>query len=117
MKKILILLTIAFALASCSDDAKWIPGLWTDGDVIETFPGDTVHVKGQVSNYIGINSVVLSCEDWGVNKVINSSLLSASGPDAINNSYTDSPALSKKPIFNFMDDDNEAAAHSNDIEW
>jgi|GEM_PF-3580303 hypothetical protein len=45
------------------------------------------------------------------------SLLSASGPDTINNSYTDSPALSKKPIFNFMDDDNEAAAHSNDIEW
>ncbi len=84
MKKILTLLTIALALASCSDDAKWAPGLWTDADVIETFPGDTVHVKGQVSNYIGINNVVLSCADWGINKVYD---LAAHKPKVFNYDY------------------------------
>ena len=47
----------------------------------------------------------------------NSSLLSASGPETINNSYTDSSALSRKPIFNFMDNDDEATGQSTDIEW
>lgn len=71
-------------LASCSDDADHVPGLWTDGDVIETFPGDTVHIKGQVSNYIGINSVTINCEDWGITKVYD---LKAHKPKVFNYDY------------------------------
>lgn len=71
-------------MASCSDDAKWIPGLWTDGDVIETFPGDTVHIKGQVSNYIGIDQIALTCSDWGVSKIYD---LSSQKPKVFNYDY------------------------------
>lgn len=85
MKKIFFLLSIAiFALTSCSDDADHRPGLWTDGDIIETFPGDTVHVKGQVSNYIGINSISISCDDWGISKVYD---LTAHKPKVFNYDY------------------------------
>lgn len=42
------------------------PGLWTDQDIIETFPGDTVLVQGQVSNYIGMRSVEIECDAWRI---------------------------------------------------
>lgn len=85
MKRIYILFSLmALLFASCSDDANHVPGLWTDGDIIETFPGDTVHIQGQVSNYIGINSITLDCEDWGISKVYD---LSAHKPKVFNYNY------------------------------
>lgn len=85
MKHIFYIFSIMAALlVSCSDDANHVPGLWADGDVIETFPGDTVHIKGQVSNYIGINSITLSCSDWGITKVYD---LSAHKPKVFNYDY------------------------------
>ncbi|MGN1255342.1 MAG: hypothetical protein ACI4T9_12235 [Prevotella sp.] len=85
MKKIYFIFAfVAALLVSCSDDANHVPGLWTDGDIIETFPGDTVHIQGQVSNYIGINSITLACEDWGITKVYD---LSAHKPKVFNYDY------------------------------
>jgi len=70
MKKYLFLMAVLAALISCSnDDADHRPGLWTAQDMIETFPGDTVLIQGQVSNYIGLDRVVISCEAWGINQV------------------------------------------------
>lgn len=69
MKKLLFVLLAALAIAGCSnDDANHRPGLWTAQDIIETFPGDTVLVQGQVSNYIGMRSVEIRCDAWGVSK-------------------------------------------------
>lgn len=57
-------------LSACNnDDANHRPGLWTAQDIIETFPGDTVLVQGQVSNYIGMQSVEIKCEPWGIDQV------------------------------------------------
>ena len=61
---------IAAALTACSDDDyNHRPGLWTAQDIIKTFPGDTVLLQGQVSNYIGMRSVEISCEAWGIKQV------------------------------------------------
>ena len=69
IKNILFSLCVVGALVACSnDDADHRPGLWTSQEVIETFPGDTVLVQGQVSNYIGMRSVTIVCADWGINK-------------------------------------------------
>ena len=55
--------------ASCSEEGENLrPGLWTTQDVIETFPGDTALVQGQVSNYVGLRSVEIVCEAWGIEK-------------------------------------------------
>lgn len=87
MKKLLYVLSalVAIFFASCSDDANHVPGLWTDGDIIETFPGDTVHIQGQVSNNIGINSITINCTDWNITKVYD---LSAHKPKVYNYNYT-----------------------------
>lgn len=67
---ILITGTLALALTACGEDHDDVhPGLWSDANVLETFLGDTVLVQGQVSNYIGMNNVTISCEEWGINKV------------------------------------------------
>ena len=66
----LMLLLVAVTMAACSEDgADQNPGLWTALDKIETFPGDTVLVTGQVSNYIGMRSVEIACAVWGIDKV------------------------------------------------
>jgi len=58
------LLASLLAFSACSEEGEDVrPGLWSDANVIETFPGDTVLVNGQVSNYIGMNSVTISCDD------------------------------------------------------
>lgn len=60
---------LAISLAACNKEGSdERPGLWTAQDVIETFPGDTVLVQGQVSNYIGLEKVVIACEAWGVSQ-------------------------------------------------
>lgn len=70
MKKYLFLMAVLAALISCSnDDANHRPGLWTAQDMIETFPGDTVLVQGQVSNYIGMDRVEIKCDEWGISQV------------------------------------------------
>ena len=66
----LVLLLVTVTMAACSEDgADQNPGLWTALDKIETFPGDTVLVTGQVSNYIGMRSVEITCAAWGIDKV------------------------------------------------
>ena len=55
MKKILFFICVVCAFVGCkNDDYNHRPGLWTAQDVIETFPGDTVLIQGQVSNYVGM---------------------------------------------------------------
>ena len=54
---------------SCSEEGKdEAPGLWTALDAIKTFPGDTVLVQGQVSNYIGLSRVDIKCDAWGISQ-------------------------------------------------
>ncbi len=80
-----IVLASALAFSACSEEGEDLrPGLWNDGDVIETFPGDTVFVKGQVSNYIGMSSVSISCDAWNINKVYD---LSGQKPKLFNYNY------------------------------
>ncbi len=65
----LIMLLAIVSMAACSDDdANHRPGLWTDQDIIKTFPGDTVLIQGQVSNYIGMRSVEIRCDEWGISQ-------------------------------------------------
>lgn len=81
----IFLMALAFAFVGCSEEGEdLLPGLWNDGDVIETFPGDTVWVKGQVSNYVGMSNVKISCDAWNVNKVYD---LSKEKPKVFNYSY------------------------------
>lgn len=79
------LLTAVLAFSACSEEGEDLrPGLWSDANVIETFPGDTVMVNGQVSNYIGMSSVSISCEAWGINQVYD---LSGQKPKVFNYNY------------------------------
>ncbi len=72
MRKMIAKLTLPLVIigmtACSSDDANHRPGLWTAQDIIETFPGDTVLVQGQVSNYIGMRSVEIRCDEWGISQ-------------------------------------------------
>lgn len=57
---------------SCSEEGKdEAPGLWTALDAIQTFPGDTVLVQGQVSNYIGLSRVDIKCAAWDISQTYN----------------------------------------------
>lgn len=81
----IFLLTAVLAFSACSEEGEDLrPGLWSDANVIETFPGDTVMVNGQVSNYIGMSSVSISCEAWGINQVYD---LSGQKPKVFNYNY------------------------------
>lgn len=68
--RLMLLMAISLMVASCSEEGKdEAPGLWTALDQIETFPGDTVLVAGQVSNYVGLDKIEITCQAWGINKV------------------------------------------------
>ena len=68
--KISLLLALIYFVVGCDDDKEDVaPGLYVMSDEIETFPGDTVLVSGTASNYVGLESVTLSCEQWGIHKV------------------------------------------------
>lgn len=68
--KISLLLALMYFVVSCDDDKEDVtPGLYVMSDEIETFPGDTVLVSGTASNYVGLESVTLSCEQWEIHKV------------------------------------------------
>ena len=63
--KISLLLALIYFVVGCDDDKEDVaPGLYVMSDEIETFPGDTVLVSGTASNYVGLESVTLSCEHW-----------------------------------------------------
>ena len=65
--KISLLLAFMYFVVGCDDDKEDVaPGLYVMSDEIETFPGDTVLVSGTASNYVGLESVTLSCEQWGI---------------------------------------------------
>lgn len=80
MKKVKLMILSGVAvlatgvLTGCGDDYDDVaPGNWVDTERIETFPGDTVLVKGSVSNGSPITNVSLVCEAWGVNRVYDRS--------------------------------------------
>ncbi len=67
---IYLLLVMLFLAAACKEEHDDVrPGLYTVQEQIETFPGDTVLVSGQVSNYVGLSSVTLACEKWEIEKI------------------------------------------------
>ena len=69
MKKIFFFICVVCVFVACKDDHSDVrPGLWTAQDMIETFPGDTVLVTGQVSNYIGLSSVSIDCDAWNIHQ-------------------------------------------------
>ena len=86
-KYIIGVVLMALTLTACdSDDNKSDvrPGLWTELDLIETFPGDTVVVSGQASNYCGLSQLSIVCEAWGINQVY---LLSGDNQKVFNFEY------------------------------
>ena len=65
---------VASVLPGCSDDYDDVaPGNYVDTERIETFPGDTVTVKGTVTNGSPITNVKLVCEAWNINQIYNRS--------------------------------------------
>jgi len=85
LSSICVLLCIVSFFTGCEDDKDDIaPGLYIEEAEIETFPGDTVLVNGTVSNYVGLSSITLSCEEWEINKVYD---LSAQKPVVFNYEY------------------------------
>lgn len=77
MKRILNIILAVFTFPAlsvmspgCSDDYHdMAPGNYIDLEHIETFPGDTVLISGQVSNGSPITSVSLDCEAWQIHQV------------------------------------------------
>lgn len=73
MKKAIYMIGVLCALlmtAACTEEGSdKRPGLWTELDLIETYPGSVVLLKGQASNYIGLKSVKISCAAWDIDQV------------------------------------------------
>lgn len=56
----------ALGISSCKNDHDDVrPGIYLEHTVMETFPGDTLLISGQVSNYVGIRSIEMICDAWG----------------------------------------------------
>lgn len=77
MKKVfyslyLLLAILACVTTGCDEEHDNVrPGLYVENRHIESFPGDTVLISGQVSNYVGLASINLTCEDWKLNMTDN----------------------------------------------
>lgn len=57
-------------LGACKDDHDDVrPGIYIAQKVMETFPGDTLLVSGQASNYVGLQHIRLQCEAWGIDQL------------------------------------------------
>lgn len=73
MKRIVYMigvLSVLMLMTACSEEGSdKRPGLWTELDLIETYPGSVVLLKGQASNYIGLKSVRISCAAWDIDQV------------------------------------------------
>lgn len=65
----LVMMAVLGILAACSDDHDDVrPGIYVENQVMESFPGDTLNISGQISNYVGMKSVSLVCDDWKINQ-------------------------------------------------
>lgn len=85
ISSIYLLLIIVGFFTGCDDNLDNIaPGLYVEETKIETFPGDTVLVNGTVSNYVGLSSITISCEEWEINKIYD---LSSQKPVVFNYAY------------------------------
>ena len=63
------MMAVLGVLAACSDDHDDVrPGIYVENQVMESFPGDTLNISGQISNYVGMKSVSLVCDDWKINQ-------------------------------------------------
>lgn len=83
--KLYLILAVVCLAVGCNDDKEDVaPGLYVGSEGIETFPGDTVLVSGTASNYAGLASITLSCENWGIHKVYD---LSGQKPKVFNYDY------------------------------
>lgn len=76
---------MAVITVACSEEGENDrPGLYTADEMIETFAGDTALVSGTVSNYVGINSIDIQCDAWGISHTID---LAKHHPKVFNYSY------------------------------
>lgn len=65
MKRILLFCLAAAAMAACNTEEKnALPGIYLKNSQIETFPTDTMHLAGTISNYVGLGSLTFSCAEW-----------------------------------------------------
>lgn len=83
--RFLVVISAAGILMACQKEGADIkPGLYVDQEIIKTFPTDTVRLKGTASNYIGMTSVVISCEAWNITEKYD---LAAQTPEVFNFDY------------------------------
>ena len=81
-KFIFAVIAAATVLACCNKEEKnTLPGLWLEESIIATFPTDEVSVVGTASNYVGISTISLVCENWAVEHVYD---LSSQKPEVFN---------------------------------
>lgn len=86
MKRILLLLIAATVMAACSTDEKnALPGIYLKNGLIETYPTDTLHLTGTISNYVGLGSLTFSCQEWEYEKTYD---LSGQNPVVFNYEHT-----------------------------
>jgi len=67
-KLCLLLITVSFVVGCDDDKDDLTPGLSVEQTEIGTFPGDTVLINGTASNYAGLATITLSCENWEILK-------------------------------------------------
>lgn len=80
-----MVLSVAGIFISCQKEGADVkPGLYIEQQTIKTFPTDTVRVKGTASNYVGMSSVSLTCEAWGIEQVYD---LTSQKPKVFNYDY------------------------------
>ena len=66
---LLVVLTVVI-VSSCKEEHDDVrPGIYLTQKVMESFPGDTLIVSGQASNYVGLQSIRLTCDAWGIDQL------------------------------------------------
>ena len=72
MKRYIYLLAVltVVIVSSCKEEHDDVrPGIYLTQKVMESFPGDTLIVSGQASNYVGLQSIRLTCDTWGIDQL------------------------------------------------
>lgn len=65
VKRILFFcIALAVAAACNTDEKNALPGIYLKNEAVETFPTDTMHLTGTISNYIGLGSLTFRCAEW-----------------------------------------------------
>lgn len=73
-------------LASCKEEgADLRPGIWTDTDIIDAFPGQHIRIKGQASCYTGLDALIVRCDQW---QIADTTDLASQQPKVWNFEYT-----------------------------